>query len=195
MWYVPGEDVDTPTRDPENVTKNYDEAALTQSSGRSQYAPINGGFSLSGGWKNFSVLADFTYVIGKNLYSNDAYFYSNPAYFSTENAIASVSDFWTPNHTDAKFPDWSQGHVLQFADQFLENASFLRLKNLQIGYSLPKAVMGWQNVVKGIKITATGRNLLTLTKYNGIDPEVDSNLTYGIPGNSRQVLGGIEITF
>ncbi len=195
MWYVPGEDVDTPTRDPENVTKNYDEAALTQSSGRSQYAPINGGFSLSGGWKNFSVLADFTYVIGKNLYSNDAYFYSNPAYFSTQNAIASVSDFWTPNHTDAKFPDWSQGHVLQFADQFLEDASFLRLKNLQIGYSLPKAVMGWQNVVKGIKITATGRNLLTLTKYNGIDPEVDSNLTYGIPGNSRQVLGGIEITF
>ena len=44
-------------------------------------------------------------------------------------------------------------------------------------------------------ITFTGRNLLTFTKYSGMDPEVDKNLTAGIPGNTLQVLGGIELKF
>ena len=84
---------------------------------------------------------------------------------------------------------------MQFDSHLLENASFLRLKNLQVGYSLPKAILGWQNVVKDFKITFTGRNLLTATKYTGIDPEINSNLSYGVGGNSKQFLGGIEITF
>ena len=84
---------------------------------------------------------------------------------------------------------------MQFDDHLLSNASFLRLKNLQIGYSLPKAVLGWQDVVKSLKLTLTGRNLLTVTKYPGIDPEINSNLAYGVAGNSKQFLGGIEITF
>ena len=46
-----------------------------------------------------------------------------------------------------------------------------------------------------MRFTYTGRNLLTFTKYDGIDPEVNSNLTYGRVGNTKQHLGGIEITF
>ena len=48
---------------------------------------------------------------------------------------------------------------------------------------------------KDIKITLTGRNLLTFTKYTGIDPEVDNNLTMGLPGNTKQFLAGIELGF
>ena len=85
---------------------------------------------------------------------------------------------------------------MQFDTHLLENASFLRLKNLQIGYALPERWLNWTNgVVKDFRITFTARNLLTFTNYSGIDPEVNSNLTYGIAGNSKQILGGIEITF
>lgn len=193
MWYVPGDDPDITTMD--KTTKVFDEEGLTQNTGKKRYAPINGGFSLSGGWKGLSMQADFSYVIGKYLVSNDGYFYGNPASFSTMNTNKAVSDFWTPEHRDAKWPDWSKGAVMQFDTHLLENASFLRLKNLQIAYSLPKVLLGWQNAVKDFKITFTGRNLLTFTKYTGIDPEINSNLTYGVGGNSKQFLGGIEVKF
>lgn len=111
------------------------------------------------------------------------------------NTHKEMGDFWTPTHTDAKYPDWSKGVVMQFDDHLLEKASFLRLKNLQVGYNLPEKALAWQNVVKSLKITFTGRNLLTFTKYPGIDPEINSNLTYGVGGNSKQFLGGIEINF
>ena len=194
-WYVPGENPDITNLDPNNTTKVWDSDALTQNTGKARYAPINGGFSFSGGWKGLTFQADFNYVIGKTLISNDGYFYGNPASFATMNTNKAVSDFWTPDHTDAKWPDWSKGYIMQFDSHLLENASFLRLKNLQVGYSLPKAILGWQNVVKDFKITFTGRNLLTATKYTGIDPEINSNLSYGVGGNSKQFLGGIEITF
>ena len=195
MWYLPGEDPDVCTMDPNRTTKVFDEEGLTQNTGKKRYAPINGGFSLSGGWKGLSVQADFSYVLGKYLVSNDGYFYGNPANFSTMNTNKAVSDFWTPDHRDAKWPDWSKGAVMQFDTHLLEDASFLRLKNLQVAYSLPKKALGWQKAVKEFKITFTGRNLLTFTKYTGIDPEINSNLTYGVGGNSKQFLGGIEIKF
>ena len=195
MWYVPGDDPDVTTMDPSRTTKVYDEEGLTQNTGKKRYAPINGGFSLSGGWKGLSMQADFSYVVGKYLVSNDGYFYGNPANFSTMNTNKAVSDFWTPEHRDAQWPDWSKGAVMQFDTHLLEDASFLRLKNLQVAYSLPKKALGWQKAVKEFKITFTGRNLLTFTKYTGIDPEINSNLTYGVGGNSKQFLGGIEIKF
>lgn len=193
-WYVPGDDVDETTK--EETTTTFDSDALEQNSGKKRYAPINGGFSLSGGWKNLSIQADFSYVLGKYLVTNDGYFYQNPVQFPSFNTNKAVSDFWTPDHTDAEYPDWSQGYIMQFDTHLLEDASFLRLKNLQIGYSLPKKWLGWSgNVLKGVKFTFTGRNLLTFTKYSGIDPEINSNLTYGVAGNSKQFLGGVEITF
>ena len=50
-------------------------------------------------------------------------------------------------------------------------------------------------VLSGLKVTFTGRNLLTATKYSGLDPEVAGNLTLGRLGNSKQYLFGLELTF
>ena len=128
--------------------------------------------------------------------NNDAYFYNNPMQGGLDyNQSKDVLNYWTPENPNAAFPDWSQGYVMQFDTHLLENASFLRLKNLQIGYELPKQWLNFQNVLQNVKITFTGRNLLTVTSYGGIDPEVDSNLTYGIAGNSKQYLFGLELTF
>lgn len=76
-----------------------------------------------------------------------------------------------------------------------QNADFMRLKNLQVGYSLPKKWMERTNFLNAVKVSFTGRNLLTFTKYPGVDPEVNSNLTLGRAGNSKQYLFGLEITF
>lgn len=194
LWYKAGDDVDKTTKG--ETTTNYSEAALTQNSGKKRYAPVNGGFGISAGWKGLTLQADFTYVLGKYLVNNDAFFYSNPLIVGVSyNQNKDVQDFWTPENPTAKYPDWSQGYEMQFDDHLLENASFLRLKNLQIGYNLPKSLLNFQNVVQGVKVTFTGRNLLTATNYTGIDPEVNTNITYGKVGNSKQYLFGLEVTF
>ena len=195
MWYIPGDDPDEVTKDPARTTKTFDEDALMQNTGLTYDAPINGGFGIEAGWKIFSLRADFSFVLKKTLLNNDMYFYANPYNFAGYNTYRGVSDFWTPEHRDAKYPDWSKGYILQFDTHLYEDASFLRLKNLQFGIDLPNKWMESQNVFKRVKFTFTGRNLLTFTKFTGIDPEVDSNLSMGIVGNSKQFLFGVELGF
>ena len=195
MWYKAGSNPDDKTC-VETTTDGDDLAALTQNTGKKMYAPINGGFSLSGGWKGLTLQADFAYVIGKYMINNDALYYNNPNMVGPDmNQSKDVLNYWTPENPYAAFPDWSQGYRMQPDTHLLENASFLRLKNLQIGYELPKKWLNFQNVLQNVKITFTGRNLLTVTSYGGMDPEVDSNLAYGVPGNSKQYLFGLELTF
>lgn len=194
MWYKAGDDVDEKTT--KETTTVFDEASLTQNSGKKRYAPINGGFGISAGWKGITLAADFSYVLGKYLVNNDAFFYDNPWVVETYyNQRKDVRDFWTEDNKDAKYPAWGDGYTLQFDTHLLENASFLRLKNLQVGYQLPSRWLDFQNVINGVKVSFTGRNLFTVTGYDGIDPEVNSNLTYGVQGNSKQYLFGIEVTF
>ena len=193
MWYLPGENVDETTMN--ETTKVFDEAGLTQNTGKRLNAPIYGGFSVGGGWRGISVQADFSYVLGKTLINNDKYFYANPNQFSGMNQHKTVADYWTPENTDAIWPDWSKGAIMEFDTNMYENANFLRLKNLQVAYDLPRRLLGNQQVINGIKVSFTGRNLFTATKFTGIDPEVDSNLTYGRAGNSKQYLFGLELTF
>ena len=193
MWYVPGDDPDVTTMN--ETTKTFDEDALMQNTGMKLHAPINGGFGLEGGWKFLSFRADFSYVLGKTLINNDMYFYANPVNFAGYNTYKGVSDFWTPSHTNAAWPDWSKGYTMQFDTHLYENASFLRLKSLQIGVSLPNKWIEAQKLFNSVRLSFIGRNLFTVTKYSGIDPEVDSNLTYGRPGNTKQYLIGLELSF
>lgn len=195
MWYLPGEDIDVCTKDPARVTKEFNEETLTQNTGIRRHEPISGGFGLRGNWRGLSFNIDFSYFGGKYLINNDAFFYANPNQFAGQNQSKAVTDFWTPYNTNAKYPNWADGHLMQFDTHLLENASFLRLKNLTIGYALSQKALGSQKVVKGVQFAVTGRNLWTVTNYTGMDPEVDSNLTLGLPGNTLQVLGSVEIKF
>ncbi|MBR1873162.1 MAG: SusC/RagA family TonB-linked outer membrane protein [Bacteroidales bacterium] len=206
LWYVPtgweeyqetGDvtKIDKTVTRMDKTTDEFDEL-LTQNTGKKRYAPVTGGFSLSGSWKGLSLQADFSYVLGKYLINNDAFFYNNPNQFKGYNTSHSVTDYWTPSNRYAKYPDWSSGAVMQFDTHLLEPASFLRLKSLIVGYSLPEKALRWSNgVLKGVKVTFTGRNLFTATKFMGGDPEANYNLTLGLPGSTRQFLGGLEITF
>ena len=192
MWYVPNEDdVDTPTMN--ETTEEFDEVALTQNTGLRRNAPIYGGLSLQGGWRNLSFAVDFSYVLGKYMINNDAYFYANPNQFTSDNQHKMISDFWTEVNKDAAWPDWRNGAVMQFDTHLIEDASFLRMKNVQVAYSLP--LRNAQKVFRDVKLTFTGRNLLTFTRYSGIDPENDTNVSLGLPANSKQYLFGFEFTF
>lgn len=87
------------------------------------------------------------------------------------------------------------GNVMQFDTHLLENASFLRLKNISLSYTLPKNWLLPTKVIQGVRIMATARNLFTITNYKGADPELDTNLTYGAYPNTKQFTIGAELTF
>jgi hypothetical protein len=85
---------------------------------------------------------------------------------------------------------------MNFDSTWYDNASFMRLKNVTLSYSLPKKLLEKTNVVSGARIYVTGRNLLTFTNFLGYDPEVGyENGMAGLYPNSRQIVGGIEIQF
>lgn len=195
MWYVPGDDRSVTTKN--ETTKVYNEEALAQNTGSKMNPVLHGGFTLSGGWKNLSLRADFSYTAGKSLANSDKYFCADASFSSAYgyNVIKSVNDFWTPYNRDAEYPDWSSGVFMEEDSHLIERADFMRLKNLQVEYSLPERWLKNQNVLSGVKLTFTGRNLLTFDSYEGIDPEADTNLIFGIPGNTKQYLVGIEIDF
>ncbi len=182
MWY----DADG------NKTKHFsdDHAVFT---GKSQFAPWAGGFNFNFGWKGLSVGAQFSWVLGKYMWNNDKYFLMNPNFALQSNQAKEMLNMWTTPGQVTDVPGYESSR--QFDDTFLENASFLRLKNLQVSYSLPAKWMKQTGFLGGVSIFAIGRNLFTFTEYTGYDPESDSSLQLGRYPNSKQYTCGIELTF
>ena len=196
QWYVPGASVDVTNKDENNKTETFS-SALQQNTGIRRYAPINGGFGISAGWKGFQIDADFSVVLGKYMIDNTSYFSHNPVLNTSYNTSRDILDYWTPDNPNAKYPDWKLGssQAMQFDTHLISNASFMRLKNVTLSYSVPKSILNKTKIFTGARLFATARNLWTVTNYMGIDPEVDSNLQLGTYGNSKQYQFGIEFVF
>jgi hypothetical protein len=88
------------------------------------------------------------------------------------------------------------------SSRYLEDGSFLRIKNIKLGYKIPNKILK-QAHMRNCMIFVSGDNLFTLTKFSGMDPEVTLRTsTYSLAGLyssnypvSRQLLAGIEIGF
>ena len=192
MWYKQGADK-TITSTAE-TTKVFNTAALEQNVGIKRYAPVIGGFGFSAGWKGFTFQTDFAFALGKYLINNDRYFFENPTAFSGFNQTTRILDYWKNPGDQALFPKYGT-QFTQFDSRLIENASFLRMKNLSIGYKIPESILKRTNFFTGARFFVTGRNLITVTNYLGPDPEVDSNLTLGVNPNTKQYTLGVELTF
>lgn len=109
-------------------------------------------------------------------------------YFWGTNMLREVyEDHWTPSKTNAKYPRIVGNQTLNFSDRFIEDGSFLRVRNIEVAYNLPTARwnMAW---VRNAKIYVSGQNLITLTKYSWWDPEVNS------AGGENSIAQGIDFT-
>ena len=175
-----------------NETKEYSDnyAVFT---GKNQYAPWSGGFNTRLSWKGFSVDANFSFMLGKYLIDNDRYFVENPNFVGQFNQSVEMANMWTTPGQITDIP--AANSTRQFDTHLLENASFMRLKNLTISYSFPESLLSKAGFIKGVRIFGVGRNLWTVTQYKGADPEIDSNLQLGKYPNTRQFAVGAELTF
>ena len=120
-----------------------------------------------------------------------------------ENKLVDVMDYWTPeNRSNSMTRPYviDQNDNSRISSWFVEDASFLRIKNLQIGYTLPNRILQKINISR-LRIYANANNLLTFTGYSGYDPEVSdkSPLNAGVDNNfypiPRSYSLGLQLDF
>jgi len=122
-----------------------------------------------------------------------------------DNQTANQLNAWTPENTDTNVPQarlfFNNG--AQASSRFIEDGSFVRLRNVTLAYNLPKSII---NKIKlnNVRLYVTGQNLLTFTKYSGWDPEVNaddivSNIALGYDfyttPQAKTFMGGLNISF
>lgn len=102
-------------------------------------------------------------------------------------------DYWTEDNVDAYYPrpGWQNGGNRQTSNRYLQSAAYGRLKNLTVGYTLPKSLISKIGFSR-LRVYVTGENLFTITPLNkAFDPETLGNLTYPI---NRKVAVGLNLT-
>lgn len=122
------------------------------------------------------------------------------------NATTDALDRWTPNHTETDIPKATAGRVSKVSTRFVEDGSYIRLKNLALGYNLSPGVCQKLRIANA-RIYVSGQNIWTLTDYSGVDPEVayksqgstNSNinlgLDYGSYPSTKSITLGLNVRF
>ena len=196
MWYTKGNHGNGKTVhefNPETMTKTYSNDLL-QDVGKSYYPNMNGGFGFTASWKGLSLNADFAFVLNKYMLNMDYQFSTNNANAKQGfNQSRDMFKMWKKPGDITDIPSLATENVID--SRILQNASFLRLKNLTLSYSLPQQWMQTTRFFDSVRIYATARNLFTATKYVGGDPELDSNLALGFYPSTRQYMLGVEVSF
>lgn len=127
-----------------------------------------GGIYTSLYYKSFELSAVFSYSVGNDIFNYVRY--KTESMDSYANQSITVLDRWSPSNPSATMPRASYGDPTGntvFSDRWLEDGSYLRMKQLTLNYTLPSMA----GIYKGITLYVTGTNLLTFTKYTGYDPD------------------------
>lgn len=165
-----------------------------QFTGKKMFAPCSGGFGTSLNWKGVSMMIDFSWIGERYLVNNDRFFTEIPTNSNMVNMTKEMLTMWQNPGDITDIPRYgvASGDLLR-TNYFLENAAFLRLKNVTLSYELPKSILRKTKIIEEIRVFATGRNLLTFTQFSGVDPEIDSNIALGDYPNSKQYTLGLAI--
>ncbi|WAC09507.1 SusC/RagA family TonB-linked outer membrane protein [Dyadobacter pollutisoli] len=154
------------------------------------------GFSTNLAYKGFDLGVFISGSQGNDIYNASRLSFENP--LGQRNLLKGVVNRWSPTNPSNQYVSGAQGGRLPISNYVVEDGSYMRCKNLTLGYTLPK--MKW---VQGIRLYVSANNLFTITDYSGYDPEVNtyagSNTVIGVDNfvypQSRSFLGGIQVTF
>jgi TonB-dependent starch-binding outer membrane protein SusC len=166
------------------------------------------GFNLAATWKHLDFSAFFYGSEGADVFNYVKYWIDFPQVFEGAVSKDLETASWTPNNLNPKYPQITTSNTFSNASVvnswYVENGSYFRLKSLNIGYSLEPAMLHKVGIDR-LRIYVQGANLFTITKYSGLDPELQgSNLSdqtnFGIdlgnyPANQKTYIVGINLTF
>ena len=150
----------------------------------------------SASWRSF----DF-YMLWQGTVGNDIFDATRRTDISETNMPAYMLNRWTGEGTSNKYPRFVRGDSVnwQSSDLYIQDGTYARLKNIQLGYMLPERLTKTV-FVSSLRLYVAAENLLTMTGYRGYDPEISSGGTslgvdYGIYPQARTFLFGINLKF
>ncbi|MDB5234961.1 MAG: hypothetical protein JWR44_1954 [Hymenobacter sp.] len=168
------------------------------------------GLNLNAGYKNFDLSLFWQSASGNKVYNVAKR--ALESYNGPNNYDADVTP-WSPANPSTTTPRLLQGggagnlgtaagqNSLANTTRWLESGNYLRLKNIQLGYTIPKNLTSKVPSLGSVRFYVTGTNLLTFTKYTGFDPETTGTGFYsrgvddGSYPNVRTVIGGVQVNF
>lgn len=175
------------------ITNVYDEADKVLT-GKSYMAPWQGGFGTSLTWKGLTFDAQFAWVADRWVMNNDRFFdESNGLYSSAYNQSTVLFNRWQKPGDITTIPRY--GVSPEVDTHLMEDASFVRLKNVTLSYVLPAKWTKPARIIDKVRVFAQAQNLLTFTKFTGMDPESSVNVYQATYPMSRQFTFGLEVGF
>lgn len=120
----------------------------------------------------------------------------------SQNASATELNRWSPSNPNGTVARATNSPVMQVSDRYVENGSYLRLKNTSLGYTFSNGILSKIHA-KALRVYVSAQNLATITKYTGLDPEVNfydndntkQGIDYGTYPSVRTFLAGLNVTF
>jgi TonB-linked SusC/RagA family outer membrane protein len=152
-------------------------------------------------YKNFNLSLFLTGTKGNDLINMSAVAYTMDQTNGTNKLKEVLDNHWTPDNPAAKYPIPSTNNRFQFSDRYVEDGSYLRLRNIELGYHLP--VDRWIGM-RNAQIYVSGQNLLTFTSYSWLDPDVntrgganslDQGIDYSGYPSAKSYTAGVRIGF
>ena len=152
-----------------------------------------GGLNLTLFYKDFDFSAFF-----QGAFDVDGYYTGESAYafFNSGKVLERHLDRWTPDNHNASYPRMTKDTQINYSTSsfWLQDASYVRLKTVSLGYNLPKTITNIIGIEKA-KVYLAGENLLTFSGLDGIDPEAPTSNRGAYYGNVKKVSVGIKVTF
>ena len=170
------------------------------------------GLNATANWKGFDFTLFLQGVSGNEILNTNLYDLEGMTRLF--NAGTAVLDRWTPENTNTDIPRAVTGDPnrnSRISTRYIEDGSYLRIKNLAIGYTIPTSVLSSfaGGFISNVRFYLSSQNLLTITKYSGYDPEIGARngnngnnferlatgVDYGQFPQPRTFIGGIQIGF
>jgi hypothetical protein len=156
----------------------------------SPHPDFTGGLDLGYRWKNWDVSGTVFGTFGNDIFDGQKqwYVFRN---FSTNVRKDLLTDSWTPTNLDAKYPKLDQNDTYshQISSYYVEDGSYVRMRNLQIGYNVPPNLVRW---ISATRVYVQAENLFTITGYPGLDPALPALNTFGPAGDIRDQARGVD---
>ena len=156
-----------------SLTENPTSADI-QITGKSQIPVYQGGFGFDLDYKGFFVTTNFTYAQKVWRFDYDMSGLYDPGQLGQFNVTADLLNAWTPTNTSSNVPSLTATNLAQTdqSDRFLRDASYVRLRYLQVGYKFPSKFLN-KTFISGLTIYAQGENIKTWSSWKGFDAESD----------------------
>ncbi|WP_157759857.1 SusC/RagA family TonB-linked outer membrane protein [Chryseobacterium piperi] len=160
------------------------------------FPKYQGGFGFDFDWKGFFLSTTFTFVSNVSRFDDDLANAMDPSNLGTFNVSRDLLNAWTPNNRNTDVPALNAANLAADvnSDRFLVNASYVRLRNAQLGYRLPKSVIQG-TFIKDLSIILQGENIYTWTKWRGFDPESSRNADLYQYPTPRTYTLGVNVKF